>query len=60
MDDLDIKALESGGSFQESFYIHLINKKQGLSDGSDSEHDSEANFEHEGCKRHEIVTPTNI
>jgi len=35
-------------------------KKHGLTDGSDSEHDFEANFRHRGCKRHKIVTPTDI
>jgi len=32
----------------------------GLRDGSDSEYDSEANFRHGGCKRHETITLANI
>jgi len=59
MDDLNGEAPESSGIIRESSGIHLVDKKWGLRDESDSEHDSEANFRH-GCKRHETVTPTNI
>ena len=57
---MDGKALEFDGIIRESSRIHLIDKKQGLRDGSNSEYDSEANFRHGGRKRHETITPTNI
>jgi len=60
MDDLDVKVPESSGIIRESPSIRLVDKKRGLSDGSDSKHDSEANFRHERCKRHKTATPTNI
>jgi len=60
MDDFDVKVLESDGIIRESPGIHLVDKKWGLGDGSDSDHDSEANFWHGVRKRHETVTSTNI
>jgi len=60
MDDSDGKAPQSGGIIRESPSIHLIDRKQSLGDESDCEYDSEANFRHEGCKRYETITPTNI
>jgi len=60
MDDLDSKVPESGGIIRESPGIHLIEKKQGLRDMSDSEYDFEANFRHGGRKRRETVTPTTF
>jgi len=59
MDDLYVKAPKFGGIIRESPSIHFVYKKWGLRDGSDSEHDSEANFKHGGHKRHETV-PTDI
>ena len=44
MDDLYGKAPKSSGVIRESPGIHLIDKKWGLRDESDSECDSEANF----------------
>jgi len=60
MDDLDGKALKSDGIIRGSFGIRLVDKKWGLIDGSNSEHDPEANFRHRGCTRHETVIPINI
>jgi len=56
MDDLDVKVRESCGIIRESLGIHLIDKRWDLSDESDSEHDSKANFKHGRHKRHETVT----
>ena len=44
----------------ESPSIRLVDKTRALRDGSDSEHDSEANFRHGARKRHETGTPINI
>ena len=60
MEDLDVEAPEFSGIIRESPGIRLVDKKRGLRDESDSKHDCEANFRHEGCKRHKTVTPTNI
>ena len=60
MDDLDGKASKSNGIIREPPDIRLVNEKWGLRDGSDSEHNFEANSRHEGCKRHATITPTNI
>jgi len=60
MDDLDSKVPESGGIIRESPGIHLIEKKRGLRDRSDSEYDFEANFRHGGHKRRETITPTTF
>jgi len=46
MDNLDVKAPESDGIIQESPGIHLVGKKWGLRDESDSEHKSKVNFRH--------------
>jgi len=53
MNDLDSKAPEFGG-------IRLMEKKQGLRDGSGSEYDSEANFRHGGRKRRKTMTPKTV
>jgi len=58
--DLDGKAAEFGGIIRESLGIHLIHEKRDLTDGSDSNYDSEANIRHGGRKRHETITLTNI
>jgi len=48
MDDLDGKAPKSDDIIRESPGIPLVNWKWGLREESDSEHDFEANFRHEG------------
>ena len=60
MDDLGAKAPESSDIIQGSSGIPLMDKKQGLRDGNDSEHDSETNFRHEGRKKRETMTHTII
>ena len=60
MDEFNVQALESCGTIRESPDICLVDKKWGLTDGSDIKHDSEANFKHGGCKRRKIVTPIDI
>ena len=50
MDDLNVNAPKSSGTTRESPNIHLIDKKQCLVDGSDSEHDFEVNFKHGGAR----------
>ena len=59
-DDLDGKTPEFGGITRKSPGIRLIDKKQGLRDESDNEYDSEAKFRHEGRKRRETITPSNV
>jgi len=48
MNDFDSKAPESDGIIRKSPDIHLIEKKRGLRDGSNSEYDFKANFKHGG------------
>jgi len=51
---------ESSGTIRESPGLRLVNKKWGLTDGSNNEHDFEANSRYGGPKRRETVSPIDI
>lgn len=55
--ELDAKGPKSSDDAHRSPIVHFADKKRGLAKGSDSELESETNFNHRGGKRHETVVP---
>jgi len=60
MEDLDAEAPKSCDATRVSLGIRLADKKRGLADGSNIEHDLEVNFKHQGHKTYKVVIPKDI